>query len=78
MITRRQIYKLIAQLPDSALNDIQAMLQDYIQYNTTVPRLNGLPVYDMENPDHIRIIKDRYLTRDKKSSLKLVKTNICK
>ncbi|TWH48487.1 hypothetical protein Salpa_4649 [Sporomusa sp. KB1] len=75
MITRCQIYKIIDQLPDSTLADIQAMLQDYIQYNTPIPRLDGLPVYDLGNPEHTKIILDRHSPKGKKTSLKLFKTS---
>ncbi len=73
MTTRDRIYKLIDQLPDTAMNDIQAMLQDYMQYNTIIPRLDGLPVYDVGNPDHARIIIDRHVSKDRKLKLVTVK-----
>lgn len=70
IITRKQIHKIIDQLPDSALNDVKAMLQDYIEYNTAIPRKDGLPIYDMANPEHIKIILNRHTS---KPSLKAVK-----
>ena len=71
IIARKQIHKIIDQLPDSALDDVQAMLQDYIDYNTAIPRLDGLPVYDMGNPQHAKIIMSRH--DPKPNTLKIVK-----
>lgn len=63
MIKRRQIHKLIDQLPETAMDDIEAMLQDYVQYNTAVPRLNGIPVYEMNNPVHVKILTQQVTAR---------------
>lgn len=71
MLRRKQLHKLIDQLPDSALDDVQAILQDYIDYNTAVPRLDGLPVYDMGNSEHTKIIMNRHTPS--KTSLTAVK-----
>ncbi len=73
MLRRKQLHKLIDQLPDSALDDVQAMLQDYIQYNTAISRMDGLPVYDMGNPEHTKIIMDRHGPENNKKHLKIVK-----
>ena len=71
IITRKQIHKIIDQLPESALNDVKTMLQDYIDYNTAIPRLDGLPIYDMGNPQHTKIIMSRH--DPKPNTLKIVK-----
>ncbi len=75
MLRRKQLHKLIDQLPDSALDDVLAMLQDYIQYNTTIPRMDVLPVYDMGNPEHMKIVLDRHYPKEQKTALTAVNKN---
>ena len=73
MLRRKQLYKLIDQLPDSALDDVRAMLQDYIQYNTAIPRMDGLPVYDLANPEHMKIVLGRHYPNGRKKRFKVAK-----
>ncbi|WP_373325684.1 hypothetical protein [Sporomusa paucivorans] len=65
MLRRKQLHKLIEQLPDSALDDVWAMLQDYIQYNAAIPRMDGLPVYDMANREHMKIVLGRHTPKER-------------
>lgn len=76
IITRKQIHEIIDQLPDSALNDVKAMLQDYIQFNTIVLRKDGLPIYEMGNPKHAKIIMSRHVSD--KPKLTLIKNSVNK
>lgn len=73
MIKRRQIHKIIEELPDTSMNDVHAMLQDYIQYNALIPRLNGIPVYEMNNPLHVKILTQQVSA---KPSLNLVRKEL--
>ncbi|MCM0757402.1 hypothetical protein M7775_02325 [Sporomusa sphaeroides DSM 2875] len=73
MLRRKQLHKLIDQLPDSVLDDVRAMLQDYIQYNAAIPRMDGLPVYHTGNPEHTKIIMDRHGSENNKKYLKVAK-----
>jgi|GEM_PF-2982886 len=73
MLRRKQLHKLIDQLPESELDDVQTMLQDYLKYKAAIPRLDGLPIYEMGNREHAKIIMDRHLPENNKKHLKVVK-----
>lgn len=57
---RRKIHQLIDQYSDEKLPELLAVLEDYKKYDTYIPRMNRLPVYDMGNPIHGKIMLERY------------------
>lgn len=57
---RKQVHQLIDQFPPEKLASLLAVIQDYKTYDSYVPRLDGLPVYDMKNPIHTKILLSKH------------------
>lgn len=54
---RKRAHKLLDQIPDSKLPEVIDLLNNMV---LGVPMLGKIPVYDMDNPEHVKLMAARH------------------
>lgn len=58
LLQRKRLHKLLDQLPDDQLTNIERAIEHTLEHGVAVPFLQGIPVYELDNTEHMKIISE--------------------